>query len=79
MAAIRVAEPSTANKHVWERGMNAVIKLMWLMTHLNIGATLALIAWMVCSNPVGAAHDGSSALAAPTPVQAAISAQKELP
>lgn len=59
--------------------MNAVIKMMWLMTHLNIGATLALIAWMLCSNPVGATHDGSSALAAPTSAQAAISSPKELP
>ena len=31
-------------KHVREIGMNAVIKMMWLMTHINIGATLALIA-----------------------------------
>ena len=59
--------------------MNAVIKMMWLMTHINIGATLALIAWIFWPHHGSAPHNDPSTLAVPTHTQAAISSHKESP
>lgn len=56
-----------------------MIKMMWLMTHINIGATLALIAWIFWPHHASASHNDPSTLAVPTHAQAAISSQKELP
>lgn len=59
--------------------MKTVIKMMWLMTHINIGATLALIAWMVWPHYADMLHNEPSALATPTYDRAAIPSAKELP
>jgi len=52
--------------------VNAVIKMMWLMTHINIGATLALIAWIFWPHHGSAPHNDPSTLAVPTHTHTAI-------
>ena len=59
--------------------MNAVIKMMWLMTHMHQRAALILIAWIFWPHHASAPHSDPSTLAVPTHARAAISSQKESP